>query len=249
MDHLEDDQDEGEGWLISYADMMTLIACFFILMMAFANYDPVGFNIKAEELSKHFRKDKYKNSMRKFTQITEEIARHELKDRTKISLKDSELVIKFSSSVLFENGKAELSPDLKTAVDSLIDIVKIANGNYRILIEGHSDDNLEGASFATQWDLSAARAAAVAQRFENFGFPKDRIVPIGRGDGYPLVESLSEKGRVEAKAQMNRRVVVRLLEPYEKQKVKFGLGVYFKDAVEDVKENAPAPGANEFKIE
>ena len=38
-----DEGDESEAWLVSYADMMTLIACFFILMMAFANFDPIGF--------------------------------------------------------------------------------------------------------------------------------------------------------------------------------------------------------------
>lgn len=48
------EEEGGEGWLVSYADLMTLIACFFILMMAFANYDPVGFNKKAKEISKHF---------------------------------------------------------------------------------------------------------------------------------------------------------------------------------------------------
>ena len=38
-----DPPDEEELWLVSYADMMTLVACFFILMMAFANYEPAGF--------------------------------------------------------------------------------------------------------------------------------------------------------------------------------------------------------------
>src|SRR5690554_801919 len=129
MDHLDDDSgDNGENdWVVSYADMMTLIACFFILMMAFANYDPIGFNIKAEKLSQSFRKDKYKSSTMKFTEITEEIARHELKDRTKISMKDSELVVKFSSSVMFENGQAQLNKDVQEVVDSLIDIIKVNN--------------------------------------------------------------------------------------------------------------------------
>lgn len=43
--------DEGEAWLTSYADMITLIACFFILMTAFANFDPIEFQEKGEQLS------------------------------------------------------------------------------------------------------------------------------------------------------------------------------------------------------
>jgi chemotaxis protein MotB len=241
VDHLDDDGDGGgEDWLISYADMMTLIACFFILMMAFANYDPVGFNIKAEELSKHFRKEKYKTSMMKFTEITEEIAKHEQKDRLKISVKDSELVVKFSSSVVFDNGKADLNPEVMETLDALIDIVKVSNPGYRILIEGHADDVLDESSlYKSQLGLSAARAVSVAQRFEYFGFPADRIVPIGKGTTQPLVESMTPKGvKDPAKAALNRRVVIRLLEPYEKKKYKFGFGIYFKDAVEDVKEDS-----------
>ena len=64
------------GWIVSYADMMTLIACFFILMMAFANYEPAGFTRKTKEIAKHFNKDKYKSSDTKLTQIQEEIAMH-----------------------------------------------------------------------------------------------------------------------------------------------------------------------------
>lgn len=255
MDHLDDDDNGGtEDWLISYADMMTLIACFFILMMAFANYDPVGFNIKAEELSKHFRKDKYKSSETKFKEITEEIARHELKDRSKVSLKDGELVISFSNSVMFENGSASIDKELGKTLDSLIDVMKVANNNYRVLIEGHADDELKNSKYDSQWALSGARAAEVAKRFEYFGFPKDRIVPIGRGDSTPLIEKNEETAEnsdeIKKRNKMNRRVVVRLLEPREKKKVKFGLGIYFKDATENAREAAvDETHSKEFNVE
>jgi flagellar motor protein MotB len=173
-----------------------------------------------------------------------------MKDRTKISMKDSELIIKFSSSVMFKNGEAVLGKDVLPTLDSLIDIIKVTNSNYRILVEGHADDQLAGSSFTSQWAVSSARAAKVAERFEYFGFPADRIVPIGRGTSMRLVESKTKDGIDENKAQMNRRVVIRLLEPLEKKKVKFGLGVYFKDATEEVKDNKiDESSASEFDIE
>lgn len=229
-----DEEDEGEGWLVSYADMMTLIACFFILMMAFANYDPVGFSVKAEQLSKSFRKEKNKSSEIKLTEITEEVAKHDLKDRTKISLKDGELIVTFSSQVMFENGQAKLTEETLDTLDALIDVIKISSPNYRVLIEGHSDDDLKRTDYDSQWALSAMRAAYVAKRFEYFGFPSDRIVPIAKGDSNKVVEvSPTEKEEnVEAKRGLNRRIVIRLLEPVKKEKVKFGFGIYFKDATE-----------------
>lgn len=236
MNPMDDDVDEGEDWLVSYADMMTLIACFFILMMAFANYDPVGFNEKAENLSKHFRKDKFKSSEMDLKFMKEEIARHELKDRTKISVKDSELIVQFSSSVLFENGKSSLSDDMIKTIDALVDVIKVTNPHYRVLVEGHADDDIDGSEFKTDWDISASRAAQVAQRFTYFGFPSSRVVPIGRGSSMPVIDISENDKDKESKRKLNRRVVIRLLEPYKKKKVKFGLGIYFKDATENTKE-------------
>lgn len=228
----------GEDWLVSYADMMTLIACFFILMMAFAHFDPVGFSAKAEKFSKAFRKDKNKSSSIKLQEITEEVAKHDLKDRAKISLKQGELIVTFSTSTLFKNGKHVLTSDADKMLDSLVDVIKITNPSYRILIEGHADDSLKNTNFQTQWELSVARAAYIAKKFENYGFPKDRIVPIGRGNSRLIVDSLDKEGkRVEKKARLNRRVVVRLLEPVKKEAVKFGLGIYFRDSKDDVKED------------
>lgn len=228
--------DEGEGWLVSYADMMTLIACFFILMMAFANYDPVGFSEKATEFSKSFGN---KNSEISLTEIKEEISRHELKDRMKISMKNGELIVTFSSSILYADGQDTLSPDTQQTLDALIDILRLSNANYRILVEGHADDILKGSKFKNQWAISLARAADVVRRFEYFGFPANNIVPIGRGDAQKVMASTDGKGeRVEENARLNRRVVIRVLEPYEKKKVKMGLGIYFRDATEDVNENA-----------
>lgn len=232
-----DEEDEGEGWLVSYADMMTLIACFFILMMAFANYDPVGFNIKAEQLSKSFRIDKNKSSQIKFKEITEEIAKHELKDRTKISLKDGELIVTFSSSVIFEKESSQLSEEAMNTLDAMIDIIKTSGANYRILIEGHSDDGDEPEN---TWRLASDRAVTVADRFSYFGFPEDKIVPISRGNVQKLTQIAPTDSKLEKerKRSLNRRVVLRLLEPKEKKKVKFGFGVYFKDATENVKEDS-----------
>ncbi len=238
MDPFNEPEDEGEGWLVSYADMMTLIACFFILMMAFANFEPVGFSVKAEALSKAFRKEKNKSTTVKLKEITDEIAKHDLKDTTKISIKDSELIVTFSSSTLFPNGEATLNKSANQMLASLIDVIKITNPSYRILIEGHADDSLEKSKYKTQWDLSSARAAYIAKKFETFGFPKHRIVPIGRGDSQKLVKSIKKNGRLDqAKARINRRVVLRLLEPIKKEPVKFGLGIYFKDATTNDKED------------
>ena len=122
---MEEFEDDEGSWLLSYADMMTLIACFFILLMAFANFDPVGFTKKTKVISQHFNKDKFKNSETKMKILSEEIAKHpEIETKSKITVHDSEIVISFSGTVLFGAGGYKLNNQATVAVDTLIDIIK-----------------------------------------------------------------------------------------------------------------------------
>jgi chemotaxis protein MotB len=222
----------GAGWLISYADMMTLIACFFILMMAFANYDPVGFTKKTIEISKHFNKDKYKSSDTKMKMLQEEVARHpELKNKLKVSVKDQELKITFSGSTLFNRNEYELKEESRVIIDTLIDLIKIRDPNYKIITEGHTD-NLPLAKdsiFSSNWGLSGARAASVIQRFEYFGFNPHSLVSIGLSDTHPLTPNEDQAGNpILENIKVNNRVVIKVIEELEpKRKIKMGLGVYF----------------------
>lgn len=233
-----DEPDEPEMWLVSYADMMTLIACFFILMMAFANYEPVGFQKKAKEIAKHFRKDKYKSAEVKMKYIEEEIAVHpELKTKAKVSIKDGELQLVFSGSALFENNSYALDESTLKTIDSLIDIIKTNNSQYRILVEGHADDRFDGDKQYTSWSLSALRAATIIDRFAYYGFQPSNLRAVGLGDTEKLVPSIDDKGKfIEANARINRRAIIKVLEPMDKKQVKMGLGVYFQDSVDSPKE-------------
>jgi chemotaxis protein MotB len=236
FDPLATPPEESEGWLVSYADLMTLIACFFILMVSFADFSKKEeFAAKTKEIAKHFNKDKFLNSDKRLKYIESELSRHpELKNKTKLSLKDSELIVIFSGSILFDEGQYAIPPESLKTLDSLIDIIKTDNSEYRILIEGYSDDLMSKNPFKNNWLLSAARAASVAERFEYFGFIKENITPIGKGDTFKLVESADKLGnRIDANTKMNRRVIVKILEPIYKKKIKMGLGIYFKDAEEN----------------
>jgi len=224
--------DTSSLWLVSYADMMTLICCFFILMMAFANYDPPGMSVKMEQVSKAFGKDKYKSSSTKFTQLQEEVAKHpELKDLIKTSIVDNALLITFSGSVLFDKEAHELTEESRFLLDALIDLIKIKDSNYRILVEGHDDNQpiTKSNKYPSHWALSSARASSVVTRFEYFGFDPQNLVAIGLGDTNPIAPNEDEKGDpIPENMRLNRRIVIKVLEPMNKGKMqKLGLGVYF----------------------
>lgn len=228
-----EEPENTDAWLVSYADMMTLIACFFILMMAFANYDPAGFNKKAKELSKSFNKDKFKSSDIKLTELSEEISRHpNLRKKVKITKLNSDVIISFSGSVLFDESSVKINGSVLPALDTLIDIIRTRDPNYKVIIEGHTDpiEHKKNTYTDSSWELGAIRAAKILARFEYFGFSPRKLVAIGKGDSEPSVKNRDKKGNIiPENLRENRKVVIKVIEPKESKKVRFGLGLYFNE--------------------
>lgn len=240
--------DEGEAWLTSYADMITLIACFFILMMAFANFDPVEFQEKGEQLSASFKtRSRLTDIDMKFD--NNEIAMHpeKIPKKFKISTKNGELIMVFEGSLLYKDGQYKPDAENLKSLDAMIEIIRINNPHARILIEGHADDvNIPKDS--SNWILSSARAAFIAERFAFFGISPKNISAIAKSDTDKLQESIDKMGKFsEPIAMMNRRSIIKVLEPSKRQKIKLGLGVYFKDSVEENPDDA-INSINDFDV-
>lgn len=227
--------DEPADWITSYADLMSLLACFFMLMMAFANYDTPGVQAKAKIIADTFNKKDGASSELDIEKLKNEIAHHpEFQERTKITLKDGELIIVFSGSAVFAEGSYTLGGKTINMVDTLIDLIKGYDTEYRILIEGHADKNesLLGGGM-NHWSLSAARAATVIARFEYYGFKSEYMVALAKGDREPVAEYKMAAGEgVPPKeiSKLNRRAVVRVLEPLGKKNLNPRVGVLFKEA-------------------
>ena len=245
--------DEEELWLVSYADMMTLIACFFILMMAFANYDEAGFNKKVATIADHFNKKEgrgegkgenvgdAKISDLKLKTLEEEISKHpDLLKMTKISLRDGDLNVIFQGSALFDDQSAELNDSVVASLDGMISIIRSLNPNYRILVEGHTDNipPRPNSGHLNNWALSSARASAVVERFEIGGFEPSKLAVVGYADTRSIAPMMDSSGKpLPENQKLNRRVLIKVIQPTDPKKlIKMGLGVYFKDSTEAIEE-------------
>ena len=226
--------DEPEGWLTSYADLMSLLSCFFMLMMAFANYDTPGVQTKAKIIADTFTKAGGKTDT-DMEQLYKEVVHHpDFEDRLKMTLLDGELIIVFTGSAVFPEGAYLLDGKTLSMVDTLIEMIRSHNMEYRILIEGHADKD-EGlvSGSMNHWSLSAARAANVTARFEYFGFKTEYMAAVAKGDREPVSEY--KKGQAQnvsprEVSKLNRRVVVKILEPLGKKEGNVRLGVLFPEA-------------------
>jgi chemotaxis protein MotB len=222
-------------WLTSYADLMTLIACFFILLVAFANFDPQSFSRRAQEMAKHFSGDKTViDDSEPLTQLMDKLKDDpSFRDKAQVKMEMDGLVISFSSTALFEAGEANLKPKIRDALDILIDLIHEKMPQARVLIEGHTDDSplVNSSKYISNWELSGARAARVVERFEEFGFDPKNLVALGYGSHRPVKPNYDDEGApLHQNMKENRRVVIKVMKnPSLMKREKMGLGVYFDD--------------------
>ena len=225
--HEEQEEGEGEPWLLSYADMVTLLMCFFILFFTLdrsksAISDP-------ERVSKRLAKaialdvstasgmqggsdiDSMKNGM------SSELYKMstDLKVVFALSQPDPEtLAITFLNSNFFTPGSAELSADAKVALSKVAKkITQLRTDDLLIDVEGHTDSAplLRTEKFASNWELSTARASAVVRYLIAAGIPGATLRASGFADQQPLVKDRDANGNLEVTAQrLNRRVEIRL---------------------------------------
>lgn len=118
----------------------------------------------------------------------------------------------FPSDVLFTSGEADIAPagrdQLAKLAAALKDMIsEIPNDLPWVLqVDGHTDSRpISNARFASNWELSAARAISVARFLIEQGIPPDRVAARGFAQFQPLDNGTSE----EAFAR-NRRIEIKL---------------------------------------
>lgn len=221
----DDDGDDSEGWLISYADMMTLIACFFILMTTFANYDPKTFEVVAKEVRKHF---KGANLQIEEDLNTELIAKLEAitqnKELVEIKSIFNGIQIKFNSEYLYDSASDILKADVEKLIQIMAAVIKDTNEEYLVEAHGHTDSRpVVSKGFRDNWELSSARALSVIRVFAKEGFKKSNLIAIGYGDSRPEVDDKNKQGQfIEENLKKNRRVILLVKKP--SKKISLGLG-------------------------
>ncbi|MBB3898880.1 peptidoglycan -binding protein [Roseococcus suduntuyensis] len=118
----------------------------------------------------------------------------------------------FQSEVLFPTGSADLTPTGQAQLRTLSRLLnEIASSippgvNWLLRVDGHADRNpIRSTRFATNWELSAARAIAVVNLLIEAGLPASRVAAAAFGEHQPLDEGTTP----EAFAR-NRRIELRL---------------------------------------
>jgi chemotaxis protein MotB len=258
----EEEHENHERWLITYADMITLLMVLFIVLFAMSTVEEKKFNQLKEGLAAGFGqsesildgetavlKESGVSAVKPLTpnehlttqgvdpetvakvlqeqnrvryaeaeaeadrlaeiekRILAALAAKQLEDDVQTVIDGRGLTVSLvSRHVVFQANLADLSPRGRLIVDTMAPVLLDLDDD--LAIEGHTNQ-APGAPkfFASDWDLSAARAVTVLRHLnEQRGIPADRLSAVGFGKVRPLVDPDEPESQ-----QLNKRVDIVVL--------------------------------------
>lgn len=220
------------AWLDTYADTITLLLTFFILLYSMSSVDAKKLNELSNALQKSLRgdvkveelsdiKEIATNNEKTSEQIQEDLVKkvnetieaNSFTDVIKVRDEDRGVVLQLDETILFDPGKADLMKKSQNVLNMVTKIVKDLPND--VLIEGNTDDiPMFNKEFQSNWELSTARAVSVVKYFvSDKKLDPTRFSVKGYGEYKPLVENNSTKNRT-----INRRVDILIVKEQQKEK-------------------------------
>lgn len=213
------DAGNHDRWLISYADFVTLLFAFFVVMYAISAVNEKKYKEFSKSLEKAFVEKKHQGGpaapnlalgsaandrqlQQTSAQLTEILQNLISDDLVTVNNGQHWIELQINSELLFTSGSAELAKASLPVLKKVAEVLKPLPNP--INIEGHTDDlPIDTLKFPSNWELSASRAAGVVREFIKYGIAPPRLSAIGYGEFHPIADNKIEEGRFK-----NRRVVL-----------------------------------------
>ncbi len=218
----------SSAWKVAYADFVTAMMAFFLLMWVLnmvppetkaglaayfngeRNFDssstsPVSNNPFIQNTDKIDTRDLKINEVEKsHYAIAQKIKQMLMADAVPqqssgISADDVGVQLRINSDVMFKPGSIEILPEGQKVMNSVLQVLK--DYNLYLVVRGHADSTEARPPFDSAWELSGARAAAVLHYLADRGVKHTRLRGVAYADTRPLKPGIDEESRA-----VNRRV-------------------------------------------
>ena len=213
----KEDKDVVPGYMGTFADMVTLLMAFFVLLYAMSDPDPGKFEAYSEAMHEELSGEEIESEFEQLTDNLQEIIDEQgISDKVEIELTPNGIEIQMEGKALFAGCSADILSDMEPVISSISNVITelLDNSEYKgymIEVEGHTD-NLPPTTcpdFETNWELSAYRATGVVEQILASGIQIEKIKAIAMADSDPLVPNMDENGNSIFENQAkNRRVEI-----------------------------------------
>ena len=209
------EEGDSEDWLITYADAITLLMAFFVMMFSISEvsqdkYEEVAGGILSEMSGKQA------SVAQPFKTILSQQMENREEGEGKMDAEATRrgMTFNFDSKDIFKSGSAELIRSAVPKLDRAAQMITLLGiQNYQVDVEGHTDDvPLSGKGrYPTNWELSASRATNVVKFLISRGVDPTRLRAIGYADTKPREPNRDANGRpIRENQAKNRRVTIRV---------------------------------------
>jgi chemotaxis protein MotB len=230
---VQDTPPEGApDWIVTFADLMSLLLTFFVLLLSFSNMEivkfrtmagsvrnalglksefdmsdiPMGSKLLPYEDPKEGEGDP--SSSQGLREALEAMLRDAgLPEKASVRMTSRGVALYIEGDILFDSGSAALRPEAWKILDRIGEM--LPRVGYRVDVQGHSDSvPIATPAFPSNWELSAARAGRAVRYFVEKGVPSDRFRAIGLAETRPVASNDTAEGRAN-----NRRVEFLFVNP------------------------------------
>jgi chemotaxis protein MotB len=211
-----------DGWVMTYGDMMSLLLTFFVLIVSFSSMQEAKFKDAALSLRKAFGvmtqpeaviefndplMPKYETTppqdlLLEMRELETALLAQQVAEQVQMEFTPDGVLFRIAAPVMFTPGGTQIQAASHALLSTLAGFLRKIPGEIRV--EGHSDATpISTARFPSNWELSAARASAVARYFQRDGVAPERLAATGYGEHRPLADNATVEGR-----RQNRRVEI-----------------------------------------
>lgn len=214
---------DDSGWMITLCDLTMLLLCFALFWYMKSRYDSLTAPASPPTVAQKTLKKKSSapteaqqpldwNLVRK--EVERYVAQLGLAGEVGVESTGDEMIVSLKEAVPFTSGRADLRPRALPVLEKVAAIA-LSRDELHLEVGGHTDDRpIASARFPSNWELSSARASAVARYLIEKGVRAGRLEVQGFANTKPRVPNTTSQSR-----SINRRVEIRLFQARQKSAV------------------------------
>lgn len=203
--------DEGDSWLITYSDVVTLLLAFFVMILSVSDLNQGKVEALKEGLAESVSKKAVQTPLKDISEGWQDVIdQQQLADFAEVTIDDKGVLLEFSNFSMYGSGSADITDNALPILDEVAGVIRNnLQGYYVVEIEGHTDDvPIHNEKYDSNWELSSNRATNIIKYFQQLGIQADQMKASGYADSRPKVTDPTIP--VEQQREQNRRILIRV---------------------------------------
>ena len=207
-------RDDSEDWLITYADAITLLMAFFVLLNSVSKIElPLIEKLQAGISEGLFQEQAVQPITLLQIDIEDIIFSFNAETVSDVGFDEDGIVIEFQAEAFFDAASASLKREgMQMLQQMAITLLSPRYERYTIDVEGHTDSTpISTPLFPSNWELSATRATNVVRFLIDQSVLAGRLKAVGFADTSPKVPNADQTGNpIPENMAQNRRLTLKV---------------------------------------